>query len=82
MNIQDRNAPQRVSPTALFIAGVVTALCVGLVGGADYDQEVADARFTCNMVSVQAWPSAYKPDCKLPHQAAHAPQVTEQVAKL
>jgi hypothetical protein len=77
MNIQDRTESQSLPPITLFLGGLVFALVVGLVGGGDYEQQVADAQYTCNMVKDKAWPSAMKPEC-----APRALEAPVQLAKL
>lgn len=54
----------RVKPQFVFglLFGVLAA-SYGFIGGADYDQELADAAFYCEMVKEESWPPREGLDC-------------------
>lgn len=58
MSPQDRNAPQYFGPVRTLLLGAAFAIVVGLLGGGDYEQEVADAEFTRMMIEEGSWPGA------------------------
>lgn len=63
MNIQNRTPAQYLPQATCLLAGFVFALCMGLIGTSDYEQQVADADMYCAMVKEGTWPAATRPEC-------------------
>jgi hypothetical protein len=62
-----RKAIGRVKPQFVFglIFGIL-ATSYGFVGGSDYEQELEDTAFYCEMVKEESWPPREGLDCPAP----------------
>ncbi|NWA11932.1 hypothetical protein [Pseudomonas gingeri] len=62
-----RKAIGRVKPQFVFgLLGGILMASYGFVGGADYNQELVDTAFYCEMVQEQSWPPREGLDCPAP----------------
>lgn len=79
---QDRTAVQYLGPLPTFLVGVLLAMCVGLVGGGDYEQAVADAKLNQQMLAEGSWCSEQHPctesHFELPPQGQPIQQYAQQ----
>lgn len=56
MRTHNHKRQQFMGPVSTFLTGVALAVCFGLAGSADFEQQVADAKFNKQMVQEGTWP--------------------------
>lgn len=56
MRTRNHKPQQFMGPVPTFLAGIVLAVCFGLAGSADFEQQKKDDQFAKQMIQEGTWP--------------------------